>query len=170
MHVIAMAGLPGVGKSALAQALARRLGCAVLDKDVVREELFPGAVDHSAGQDDRAMAAIYARVEEQARGGASHAVIDGRTFTRRAHVDELRERVSRMGATLTLIECVCDPHVARDRIRRDLEAGRHPARNRTPELHDELLRRAEPIEGPKLVVESTRGDPAVLAASLGLSP
>jgi adenylylsulfate kinase len=38
--LIAMAGLPGTGKSTLANALANALGAAVLNKDRVRAALF----------------------------------------------------------------------------------------------------------------------------------
>ena len=41
--LIAMAGLPGCGKTALAQRLAERLKAVVLDKDTIRAALFPAA-------------------------------------------------------------------------------------------------------------------------------
>jgi predicted kinase len=168
VHIVALAGLPGTGKSALAREIARRLGCAVLDKDAVRVELFAECVDYSAEQNDRAMAEVYARVGALARSGAAHVVVDGRTYTRRGHVDELRALAERLGARLSLVECVCDASVARERIERDLRAGLHPARDRTPRLYDELRLRAEPIEGARTVLDTTRSSPAELAAGLDL--
>lgn len=168
MHVIVMAGLPGVGKSALAQALGRRLGCAVLDKDRVRVELFGSGVDYSGAQDDRAMEELETRVATLAGGGATHAVVDGRTFTRRAHVERWRAFAARIGARIVFVECVAPPEVARARIAADLRTGAHPAKNRTPALHDELRARAEPLEGEKLVVDTTTAAPAVLALQLDL--
>ncbi len=59
--LIAMAGLPGTGKSTLAERLKAELGAVVLNKDEVRAVLFPPPVlDYSAAQDDLCMAAIYA--------------------------------------------------------------------------------------------------------------
>ena len=57
---IIMAGLPGAGKSRLARGLAVRLGGVILDKDRVREALFPGRLtDYSSEQDDLCMRAIF---------------------------------------------------------------------------------------------------------------
>ncbi|MGH3919724.1 MAG: AAA family ATPase [Pseudonocardiaceae bacterium] len=49
--IVAMAGLPGVGTSTLAGALAPRLHAVVLDKDRIRAGLFPPSyVDYTADQ------------------------------------------------------------------------------------------------------------------------
>lgn len=58
--IIAMAGLPGVGKSTLARALAARLDAVVLDKDRIRASLFPPShVDYSRDQDDFCIDVMY---------------------------------------------------------------------------------------------------------------
>jgi uncharacterized protein len=46
--LVLLGGLPGTGKSALSEALADRLGCAVLNSDRVRKELAEVAPDASA--------------------------------------------------------------------------------------------------------------------------
>lgn len=163
MRIVALAGLPGTGKSRLAAEIASRLGAQVLDKDRVRAELFGASVDASSEQDEAAMTAIRARVEALARAGAAHAILDGRTYTRRRHVDELRAFARRIGAGLVLVECVCEPRIARERIARDLREGSHPAPNRTPELYDELRAAADPIDGAKLVADTGRRTPEELA-------
>ncbi|MEA2262671.1 MAG: hypothetical protein QOJ51_5496, partial [Acidobacteriaceae bacterium] len=56
---VLFAGLPGTGKSTLAQAIADRLGAAVLDKDRVRGALFPGSLtDYTTQQDELCMRAM----------------------------------------------------------------------------------------------------------------
>jgi predicted kinase len=170
MRILALAGLPGTGKSRVAAELSGLLGAPVLDKDRVRAELFGPAVDASSAQDEAAMTAIRARVAELARAGARDVILDGRTYTRRIHVDELRELARRIGAELVLVECVCDPGIARERIARDLREGSHPAPNRTPELHDELRSVAEPIVGAKIVIDTGRGTPEELARIVLASP
>ena len=73
-----------------------------------------------------------------------------------------------IGGGLSIVECVCEPAVARERIARDVQNGSHPAQNRTPELFDVLRARAEPIEGPKLVVDTSRLAASALVQGLAL--
>ena len=51
--LVAMAGLPGTGKSTLARQIAEAIRGVVLCKDIVRATLFPAPVlDYSAEQDE----------------------------------------------------------------------------------------------------------------------
>src|SRR5438045_3281710 len=57
--LIAMAGLPGTGKSTLARGLAEALPATLLDKDVVRAALFtPEQIEYSTEQDDLCISII----------------------------------------------------------------------------------------------------------------
>src|SRR5947209_4224497 len=96
--LIAMAGLPGTGKSALAARLAARLGGVVLSKDVVRAAMFPPpALDYSREQDDLTLAAIYAAAR-RILGTSRHAVIiDGRTFSRAYQLRDLFAAAEQIG-------------------------------------------------------------------------
>jgi predicted kinase len=166
--VLALAGLPGTGKSALARAIALRFGWPVLDKDVVRARLFGADVDFSREQDDHAMATLYDAARARLFAGAPGVIVDGRTFTRREAVRALRAAAARAGARLLVVECRCAPAVARERLRRDAAAGRHPARNRDAALHDRLAARAEPLALPKPArLLRLRTDLAPPAACLG---
>src|SRR5438270_13542579 len=83
--IIVMAGLPGTGKSTLAEELAVRLGGVVVSKDRIREAAFGRLVDYSSPQDDFCMDLVYrttAYVRE--RRMDVMVAIDGRTFSRRA--------------------------------------------------------------------------------------
>ena len=152
--IIAFAGLPGTGKSTLARAVAARLDAVVLDKDRVREALFGGRVDYSRGQNDLATRAMFRDVEALAAAAVQYAVLDGRTFSKRYQVDELRDLGRDLGAQVVIVECTCSDDVARRRIESDALAGSHPARNRTPDLHEKLRLEAEPITGEKLIVHT----------------
>jgi predicted kinase len=154
--LIVMAGLPGTGKSTLAARLAEELRGVVLCKDRVRTALFPPPVlDYSTGQDDLCMAAIYDAAECILLSPARRPVIlDGRTFSRAEQVRELQARAAALGERPFVIECVCDDDVARGRLEADLARGGHPAANRTCELYQSLKDRAEPLEVPRLVLDT----------------
>jgi adenylylsulfate kinase len=155
--LIAMAGLPATGKSALAAGLAAALGAVVLSKDAVRPALFPPpALDYSREQDDVCMTAIYHAAAYVRRTPPRHSVIlDGRTFLRSYQVRDLLALYASLHEPPCIIECVCADEVARARLEGDARAG-HPAGNRTFALYLALKAEAEPLPVPRLVLDTGR--------------
>jgi predicted kinase len=166
--IVAMAGLPGAGKSTLAHALAGQLGAVLLDKDRIRAGLFPPShVQYSREQDDFCVDVMYRTAGWLLRRDPSMVVIlDGSTYTRAARVLELRQLAATLGAALRLIECVCRHELAEARIDDDRAAGRHPAANRDAALHRSIRATADPISPPKLVVDTGRPVAVCLAECL----
>lgn len=158
--LIALAGLPGTGKSTLATHLAAELGAAVLSKDAVRAALFPPPVlDYSSGQDDVSMAAIYAAAAHVLRNDPRRTVIlDGRTFLRSYQVRDLLSLFDSLRQPPRIIESVCADEIARKRLGDDQVRGNHPAGNRTFALYLALKAAAEPIAAPRLVLDTGATD------------
>ena len=153
--LIAMAGLPGTGKSTIAARLAERLGGVVLCKDVVRQALFPPpALDYSRAQDDLALQAMYRAAERTLATSQIPVILDGRTFSKAYQVRDLFTAAERMGLIPCIIECVCSDEVARERIEADVRTGTHPAGNRTFAMYLEMKARAEPLTVPRLVLDT----------------
>jgi adenylylsulfate kinase len=154
--IVLIAGLPGTGKSTLAQALAQRLPCAVLDKDSIRASLFqPAYIEYSQEQDDFCQEVM---LQTAAYLLSKHAnlkvLLDGRTFSRRYQRDRVIEFCSQLGTTLATIECICSEATAVGRIAEAVAAKNHLAANRTPDLYREIRKAWEPIDQPKLVIDT----------------
>jgi predicted kinase len=151
--IVVMAGLPGTGKSTLARGLAGELGGVVLNKDVLRADLFPeGFVEYSIEQDDFVQDLMQHTAEYLlARRPGLTAFFDGRTFSRTYQIKRVIETAERLGTPWRIIECVCPESVARRRIE---QARRHPAKNRTVELYRKIRDEFEEILYPKLVVDT----------------
>jgi predicted kinase len=154
--LIAMAGLPGCGKSSIAARLAAELGGVVLSKDEVRRALFPPLVlDHSAAENDITMAAIFHAAAFIHRVFPRRPVIiDGRTFLRSSQLRDLEALAESSGEKARIIECVCAEEIARARLEQDLASGTHPAGNRTFALYLAVKEKAEPIQTPHLVLDT----------------
>lgn len=157
--IVVMAGLPGTGKSTLARALAEEAGGVVLNKDVLRADLFPdGLVEYSVEQDDFVQGLMEQTAEFLLiRHPALTVFFDGRTFSRAYQIKRAIETAERLNTPWRIIECVCPERVARRRIER---ARRHPAKNRTFELYRKIRDEFEAIEYAKLTVD-TGGDAAL---------
>lgn len=154
--LVALAGLPGTGKSTLARLLAAELGGVVLSKDEVRATLFPPPLlDYSREQNDLAMTGVYAAALLTLDRDPDRVVIlDARTYSQGYQVQDLFTWVGLGRHPVRVIECVCSDDVARDRLDRDAAAGTHPAGNRTFELYQGVKARAEPLTVPRLVLDT----------------
>ncbi len=156
--LIAMAGLPGTGKSTLAAELARRFDAVVLSKDFVRAQLFaPDRIDFSREQDDLCMKIMFVLARHLLQSNPERAVIiDGRTFSRSYQVRQFLSEAESLHAKPLMIECTCDDAVAQQRIERDQQAATHPAANRSYQLYKELKEKADSITIEHLVIDTGR--------------
>jgi predicted kinase len=152
--LVAMAGLPGTGKSTVARRLAAALGGAVIDKDAVRHALFGEAwTEYSTAQDDFVLTLMLAAAERLIEAQHCPVVfLDGRTFSRGYQLDMVRDLAARTGCRMRIVECICEPEIALERIRRDM--GAHPARNRNEALYWQVREQFEPVPDPKLVIDT----------------
>jgi adenylylsulfate kinase len=151
-----MAGLPGTGKTALAEILAQRLGGVVLSKDRVRAALFPsGAIDYSSSQNDFCMSVVLMAAQRiSSEGSVPFIFFDGRTFSRSRHVEEVVRAAGEARADYRILLLSCPDELALERVRQS--QGNHVAADRDSNLYWEVKARFEPITLPSLDVDTSR--------------
>jgi predicted kinase len=155
--LIAMAGLPGTGKSTLAQNLADEYSGIVLDKDLIRAALFPIAlIEYSTRQDDFCMSILFQVASYILQNDPSlYVILDGRTFSRKYQIEALDQLAEELKAPLKIIECICSDETAQKRLEEKATMGeKHLAGNRDFHLYLTIKARFEPIREPKLVVNT----------------
>ncbi len=103
--LVVMAGLPGVGKSAVAQELARTLGCAVLSVDPVEAAIWRAGVSRDEPTGLAAYVVVEALAAEQLALGHD-VIIDAVNGVEPAR-DQWRRLAERTGSALRFIEVRC---------------------------------------------------------------
>jgi predicted kinase len=154
--IILMAGLPGTGKSTLAQALAERTGGRVIGKDEIRHALFAeDEIEYSSRQDDHCQqvllqTAAYFLEQTPQR----NIFLDGRPFSRRYQIENAITAALSLRQTWRILECACAEETAKGRMEQQLAAAAHPAANRNFQLYREVRSRYETIVAPKTVIDT----------------
>ena len=146
-RLVVVCGLPGAGKTTVAEATAERLGAVLLRTDVVRKELFPDPA-YTSEESRRTYDAVFERAGATLAAG-DPVVLDG-TFRRAARRDRARTLADERNAAFRLVRVTCDEAVAKSRIRsREGDASDADVR-----VYDLLREEFEPAADP-VVVDNT---------------
>lgn len=157
--VIPLVGLPGAGKTTLAGALVEAFALRQVSRDVIRDALFP-ACRYTPTEQRAAFRAVVLAVEVNCALGVG-TVIDGMTFSRGADLARVDELARRYDALSVPIWLDVPPHVARERIARDLTRGAHPAADRNPGLVAQVSRRFEAPPSAVAAIDASQSVDAV---------
>jgi len=147
-RLVALCGLPGVGKSTVAGYITDRLGATRLRTDAVRKELFADPEYTDAETD-----AVYRELCDRAGrrlGDGESVVLDG-TFARRTHRRLARDLASEHGVAFRLVRVVCDRAVAERRI-----AGREDISDADVSVHRRFRDEFDAVESDHATVDNSR--------------
>jgi len=151
--VVALIGLPGAGKSVIARALEDQLGLRRVCRDAIRHAMFPKC-SYSFAEKRAAFRSTLLALEINCMLGQS-SVIDGVTFSRRRDLARVDSVIGRYKFTPVPIYLDCPPELARQRIATDVANDRHLARDRTPEMVNEVLVRFDTPPPNALVIDAS---------------
>jgi uncharacterized protein len=175
VRLVLVGGLPGTGKSTLADGLSAATGWALLRSDVLRKELAgvrpsesAAAVFQAGMYGAEATASVYAELLSRAalllRSGRS--VILDATWTRQCWRDAAHELGQRATADVVGLECEASAELATLRLTRRGSEGRDPS-DATPSIAEALAQVAEPWLDA-LPVDTSAGPEDSLASVLEL--
>ncbi len=146
--LLIVCGLPGAGKTTVAETVADRVGGRLLRTDVVRKDLFPDP-DYTEAEKQAVYDELLTRGRDAVQAGET-AVLDG-TFKEAEFRDRAVELADELDVSLELVKVECEESVARRRIseRTDDES------DADPELHSRFRDLFEPIEVDHVVVDNS---------------
>jgi predicted kinase len=152
--LIVLTGLPGTGKSTVAQELSQRLPAIVIASDFVRKTLFPEPT--YSGEESRFVHSVSRAVMGHylQRG---YSVIADATNLSEWHRSLFARTAERNSAPMIVVQTVAPERLVRSRLRRRLI-------QRTPgdfsdadwEVYQKLATQVEPIRGRYLRVDTSR--------------
>ncbi|MFY9697866.1 MAG: AAA family ATPase [Rhodoplanes sp.] len=162
--VIALMGLPGSGKTTVAERLVRARDLSVISRDAIRVAMFRpcGFTELEKQCAYRALLLAVAACLELGRS----CIVEGMTFSRASEVEEVRRIAENASAHFLPVFLDCPVDVAQTRAVRDL-AERH----RAPEDRDESLvarvaERFEAAPADALRVDATKTPEEIAKAIL----
>ncbi len=153
--LVVISGLPGTGKSFLAQKITERLPCVIVESDMIRKALF--AEPTYSGPESvwvhRVAHWIIARLL-----ATGHRVIYDATNLVEWQRQKVYQIAEQNGAKLVIVQTVAPEEIVRERLDRRRQFP-HPGdlSEASWDVYERLKRRTDPIRRPHLVVD-TRGD------------
>lgn len=111
---IVVCGLPGTGKSTVAEGIADRLDVEHLRTDVVRKEIVEDP-EYTDEEKRRVYEALLERARAEAAAGRD-VVLDG-TFSRATYRDRVRRLADEERVDCRFLKVECEPAIVEERIR-----------------------------------------------------
>lgn len=150
--LVVMAGLPGSGKSAVAEDLATALNCAVLSVDPVEAAMWRSGVDRGQPTGLAAYVVVEALAAEQLALG-HHVVVDAVNAVEPAR-DQWRQLAERTGLALRFIEVRCSDEQEHRRRLESRERGIEGFSEPSWESVQDRLAGLSEWSGERLVLDS----------------
>ena len=152
--VIALMGLPGSGKTTLAEALAPRMSARIVSRDAVRAAMFRPC-SFSDAEKAAAFTAVLRAVAVNCELGCS-TIVDGMPFSREGELEAVSEASEEHGSRTLPVFCSISIEQAQRRVGRDRRESEQVAGDRDGELVLEVAQRFRPLPTGTLELDATR--------------
>jgi predicted kinase len=160
-RLLAVIGLPGVGKTTVAREFTDRLDARLIRTDTVRTDCFADPA-YTPAERRRVYAELFIRARDTVDRGRS-VVLDG-TFRKRTDRERAVELAASTGATLGVVVVECEAPVVESRI----AAREDDASDADIEVYREFRDRYDPVRLPHATVDNSGPMAATRAQAMAL--
>ncbi|MFC3477428.1 AAA family ATPase [Halobacterium litoreum] len=147
-RLVVVCGLPGAGKTTVAEHAVDALDATLFRTDVVRKDLFPDP-EYTREEMRAVYDELFSRAEDAVADGDA-VVLDG-TFKRREYRGRARRAAEELGVPFTLVRVACEEDVVRERIR----ARSGDASDADFEIHQQYREEFESLAGEHARVDNS---------------
>jgi predicted kinase len=146
--IILICGLPGVGKTTLAQKLAPLINAVILSSDKIRKEMIPNP---TYGREERKLVYdVMILLARYLHDSGTNCILDA-TFNREESRNEAKQKLRIQDEQFFVIECVCPENVAIFRIKQ----RREDYSDAGVETYQRMKKIYEPVKGKHIVIDTT---------------
>ncbi|WP_435194401.1 AAA family ATPase [Natronomonas sp. EA1] len=148
--LVVVCGLPGVGKTTVAERVVEQLDAEMLRTDVVRKELFPDP-DYTDEESQAVYDELFSRTRDRLQ--ADEDVVLDATFQEAAKRERARRVAEETGRAFELVYVRCDL----DGVEKRIEQREGDESDADFEVHLLFRETFDPIEGDHVVVDNSDG-------------
>ena len=156
--IILLVGLPGVGKTTLANALVGPLDAQIVSRDLIRDAIFPEIyLDYSPEQNEVATNTLYRVVAYLLEHhGPNCLILDGKPFSRSHEIRDVLDIGRQYGAVVRVVHCDAPLDIIRTRLEKGLRKAANVRAGRTPQKAERVHAEFEPIDVEHIKIDMTR--------------
>ncbi len=156
--LLVLTGLPGTGKTHIANELARRTNAVVLESDAVRTLLFRER-RYTRPENRRVFAALHAATDVLLAQGST-VIVDATNVAERERAP-LYEIAERRSVRLILVHVTAQEQIARERLERRRAGGASHSQADVG-VYERMLSRVERIQRPHYAIDTSENiEPAL---------
>ena len=148
--LIVISGLPGTGKSTIADILSEKIRAPVLRTDEIRKKLIEKPT-YSEDERELVYRVMFIVAEYLVKQGVP-CILDA-TFNKEERRRKVVELAERNNVPIYFIECICDEEVVKERLKGD----KRFSSDADWEVYLKLKREFEPIMQDHIIIDTTRG-------------
>ena len=168
--LVVLVGLPGAGKTTLANWLAEHHGFVVSSRDTIRAAMFPDC-RYTLEEKAAAYSGMKQSIAIMLRQGVQ-VVTDGICFSSQRERDEVIALGAAAGVRVVILACECPVAVAQQRVEHDRAVDSNALKDRDAALVVEVSNRFDPIPPSAVLIDTSAPVAAIrdeVARHLGLT-